>query len=205
MLTPKPYLSWSQLDLVERSEERYIEQYIGGQKSRINRAMAYGKTMAEGLENDEMTGDPVLDMVMMNLPKFENRDKQFIAELKDGKEIIPILAKPDTHKTDMTAFKEYKTANERWTRKRAQESGQVKFYATAMFLITKKIPFDIELIDVATRQIIDDETGQVKGIEATGEFFRHPVQVNMTDILNMIVRMKKGWRKIGQLYEATLL
>lgn len=203
MLTPRPYLSWSSMDLFERNIEQWRQVYLYGQKMRINRGMAFGKQMAEGLEHDEATGDSVLDLVMAKLPKFEIMDQPVECELKNGKNIIPILIKPDTMKADMTAFKEYKTGQEPWSRKRVDESGQISFYATGLFLKTGKIPTDIELVHVQTTKMgngsLDDKIG------ATGAINRHPTVRSMGQILNMMVRMKKCWEKIGQITAEELL
>lgn len=194
-MTPQGYLSWSQLTLWESSPERYAEKYFYGKKTPINRGMAFGKKMADGLERDEMTGDMALDMIMVQIPKFEVMDKEFRAELKDGKNTIIILAKPDTMKADLTAFKEYKTGVTRWTKKKVDECGQITFYAMAIWLKTGKIPQDIELVDVATKQALDGK------IEATGDVIRHPTARTMADILRMMVRVKKCWAGINKAME----
>ena len=81
-MTPRPYLSFSQMTLFERSPELYAEQYLYGKKQRVSRNMAYGSQFAEGLEKDEFSGDPLLDMMMAKIPKFELMDKEMRAELQ---------------------------------------------------------------------------------------------------------------------------
>jgi len=183
--------------------------------------MAFGKKMAEGLENEETTGDEVLDTVMTLIPKFETRDKILeddkgvevdyydqekkevikvkLPVLKNGKEVIPILIKPDTNKLDLTAFKEYKSSQTRWTKKQVDESVQITFYAMGMYLKTGKIPYDIELVEVETR------TNTEGRIEATGQIYRHPTTRSMGQILNMMVRAKKAWSIINKICEEELL
>ena len=58
--------------------------------------------------------------------------------LKNGKELIPILARPDSIKDDMAGFKEYKTGQTAWNKKKVDELGQITFYATAIWLKTGK-------------------------------------------------------------------
>jgi hypothetical protein len=193
MLTPKPYLSWSQLNLFESSPERYKNLYIFGEKLPINRGMAYGKQLAEGLEKEEMTGDPALDLVSNQIPAFEQREMRVEVDMKNGKEIIPLLIVMDTAKKDLTAFKEYKTAQTRWTKKQVDESGQITFYATAIWLKTGKIPQDIELVGIQTKKQLDGK------IEATGEVYRIPTSRNIGDCLKMMVRIKKAWAGIQKL------
>ena len=115
MLTPRPYISFSQMVLFEHDPEKYADQYIYGNKQRISRNIAYGSQMATALESGEASGDPLLDLMAAQLPKFELMDVPFEAELKNGKETITLLAKPDTMKADCSAFKEYKTSTRKWT------------------------------------------------------------------------------------------
>lgn len=199
MMTPRPYLSFSQMTLFEMNPRKYVDQYIYKNKQRITRNMAYGTIMADALENDELSGDPMLDIMMTKIPKFELRDKAFEVELKDGKKIIRILCKPDTMKEDMTAFKEYKSSTRAWTQKMADDSGQITFYATGMWLKTKKIPQDIELVCVVVKY---NEDGS---LTPTGEIVRYRTQRTMVDIIKMCARMKRAWKGINALCEQELL
>lgn len=199
MLTPRPYLSFSQMTLFEMSPEKYADQYLFGKKQRISRNMAYGSLMAEGLEAEEATGDPLLDLMMARIPKFELMDKPLEADLPDGKKMIHLLAKPDTAKSDYTAFKEYKTSVRKWTQKMADDSGQITFYATTIWLKTGNIPQDIELVDVVVGY---DPDGR---LVPTGDLWRFPTKRTMVDIIKMTGRMKRAWHGIEELCEKSLL
>lgn len=161
--------------------------------------MAYGSKLADGLENEEATGDPLLDLMMARIPKFELMDVAFQVPLKDGKNTIQILAKPDTAKVDYSAFKEYKTSVRPWSQKMADDSGQITFYATAMWLKTKKIPKDIELVDVVVEYLEDGS------LQPTGEMLRFPTERTMVDIIKMTARMKRAYHGICKLCEQELL
>lgn len=220
MITPRPYLSFSQMSTFEMSKEKFKEQYLYGHKQRISKNMAYGSKMADGLENEEATGDVVLDMMMAKIPKFELMDKPI--EDKKGKEIeysrgkkpikvkvptlyvdgkndIPLLAFPDTAKKDDTAFKEYKTSVRKWTQKMADDSGQITFYTTCYWLKTGKLPEDIELVNV---QVEYAEDGSIR---PTGEMWRYKTTRTMVDVIKMTSRIKKAWRGIKELCEEELL
>jgi len=199
MPTPRSYISFSQMTLFEMSPQKYVDKYIYEKKQRITRNMAYGSLMADGLENDESTGDPLLDMMMAKIPKFEIRDKTFEVYLKDKKKIITLLCKPDTMQADMTAFKEYKTSTRPWTQKMADESGQITFYATGMWLKTGKIPRDIELIDVVV------EYNEDGSLTPTGEIKTFKTKRTMIDIIKMTGRIKRAWAGINKLCEKELL
>lgn len=201
-MMPRPYLSWSSMDLFERNPERWKQIYIYDEQNRINQGMAFGRQMAEGLESGEATGDPILDLIMARLPKFEIMDQIFDAELKDGKKIITIRAKPDTMKSDFSAFKEYKTGQSAWTQKQVDNFGQITFYATAMFLKTGKIPQDIELVHILTEK--EDKDALDAKIGATGQIKRYPTKRNTAQILKMMGGMQKAWRGMQKLVEDEL-
>lgn len=216
MITPRPYLSFSSMSLFERDPKQWADEYLYHQKKRISRNMGYGSLMAEGLEADEATGDPMLDMMMVKIPKFERMDMAvedpngFEVTYRDGKKAkvpvladpdggIPILALPDTAKTDYSAFKEYKTSTRKWTQKMADESGQITFYSTAIWMVTSEVPQDIELVNV----VVDyQEDGR---LQPTGDMVRLPTQRTLSDVIRMTRRIRTAWRGIKELCEKELL
>lgn len=218
MLTPKPYLSFSQMALFEMSPEKYAEQYIYNQKQRISRNMAYGSQLADSLEIKEASGDPLLDLMASRLPKFKLMDKPIldskgievefkrhgkthtitIPALSNGKDHIPLLAIPDSVKNDYSAFYEYKSSVRKWTQKMADDSGQITFYTTTIWLATNKIPIDIELVNVETTY---QEDGR---LTVTGNMFRFPTKRTMTDIIKMTSRIRNAWAGIKELCQKEL-
>lgn len=213
MMRPRQYLSFSQMILFEMSKEKFADKYFYGEKQRISRNIAYGKRMADGLENSKATGDPMLDLIMAKIPKFKRMDEVVqdkngieiyfevdkksykIPVLKSGKEKIPLLAKPDTANLNYSKFKEYKTSVRKWTQSMVDDSGQITFYATSIWLKTGKIPKDIELVDV---EVAYQNGGH---LAPTGNIYRFPTERTMIDIIKMTGRIKKAWSGIKELYE----
>lgn len=219
MTRPRQYLSFSQMTLIERDPELYAKEYLYGEKKRISRNMHLGSQMAEGLEQGEASGDPLLDAMMAKLPKLDRADlpveskkgvlvdfnrnghtiKIRVPVLKDPKGDIPILAVPDTATKDYSAFKEYKSSTRSWTQKMVDESGQVTFYATAIWLATGHIPTDIELVCVPTEYDADGR------LSPTGELVRLPTSRSLSDVIKMTRRMRDAWRDIEALCKKELL
>jgi hypothetical protein len=222
-MTPRPYLSLSQIVTFEKSPTAYVNQYVYGKKRGTNRGMAFGKAMATSLEEDEATGDPVLDLMISRIPKFEVMDK-IVQDPKNGVpveysnpdtgrketlmlpairikgEAIPILVKPDSARPDLSGFKEYKSGQEAWTKKEVDENDQLDFYSMGMYLVTRVVPADIELVHVETRA--EEGTGR---IYATGEIYRHPTTRDVAAVLKMMARAGKAWAGINALMESELL
>lgn len=186
---------------VESSPKAYVREYIYGRKTHPTKNMSFGSLMADGLEKEEATGDLLLDFVIATLPKYELRDIAFEVDLKDGKDIIKLLAKPDSAKADYSEFIEYKTSVNRWTQKDADKSGQVTFYALCMWIKTGKIPKRIRLICVLTKK---DENGKIV-LKDEEEPIYLETKRTMLDLIKMSIRIKKAWAKINKLCEEELL
>lgn len=199
-MTPRPYLSWSSLDLFERSPKTWKEIYLYGRKNPTNSGREIGRMMAQALEDDEAAGDGMLDLAIASLPKFELMDREFRAKMPTGKGThVELWCQPDTMRADMSAFKEYKTGQKRWTQNKVRKFGQVTFYATGIYLTKGRIPDDIELVQVMTEKDPDDASG--RRLRATGEVFRHPTQRTVADVLDMMVRIKKAWASMGKVFD----
>lgn len=192
MLTPRPYLSWSQLDLFEKDPEGYREVYVRGGGNPPNVFMRLGKEIADSMETGEETGDPMKDLVISMIPKFEQKEVEIRATIKIGKTEIPLFGKMDSGKKDnLLAFKEVKTGV-KWTQRRADEHGQLTFYCTIIKEITKKIPDDIELVWAETEVI----KGQPR---LTGRVEVFKTKRTSADILKMRARIKKAWEGIQEM------
>ena len=114
-------------------------------------------------------------------------------------ETIRVLAKPDSAKEDYTAFLEYKTSTRFWTQKMADDSAQITFYATTIWLAKGFIPQDIELVNVHVEYLPDGQ------LQPTGEILRFPTKRTMVDIIKMTARIKRAWHGIKALCEHELL
>lgn len=197
MITPRDYLSYSQKTLWKSSQKGYIDRYIHG-KTFETGATRYGHKMAEALEHDEMTGDVLLDMTMAQIPKFECMDHDTHCTLEIGKDKIPLYGRMDSRKDDHSAFKEYKTGKVPWTQRKVDEDAQITFYTTMCYLITKKIPSDIELVWVETA-CIDKE------VVCTGTIKRFHTKRTMSHIINEMADIRKVWGEIQEMCKKELL
>lgn len=193
----------------EQNPQTYLDTYFAGKRMGTNRSMALGKEIADAMENETDTGDFTKDFVLAQLKAYEIRDKEILCPMKlETKEVLQILIKPDTIKEDYSALVEYKTGREdgasstKWTQKKVDEDEQLTFYATGVYILTKKIP-EIELQWAPTRYITGEDG--IERPELTGEVRTFKTVRSISHVLRMIVRMKKAWREIGEACEAELL
>jgi len=202
IVLPRDHFSWYQLNLWETDKERYRQEYfLGGKKFKPNQGMEKGKQMADSLASDELCGDPVLDIVMARLPKFEIRDVSFQVELKIDDQIIKLWIQPDSCKADFTELIEYKTSQTRWTKKDVDKLGQITFYETGIWILKKIIP-KYKLVDIETEKIYPDN--KYRPLRATGKFHIIETKREFSDIVKMLTRIKKAVREISEEYQKQL-
>jgi len=185
ILTPRPYLSWSQMNLFERDPAAYIAQYLSGAVEQVSTAMAFGKRIAGGLEANA-TDDDEVERLRTFLPKFPKKEY----EIKVAYSGVPLLAKPDMFCPWKVRIGELKTGKFPWTQARVNEHGQLKFYALAAWLKYKRIP-KVELYWAPTEWHEDR-------LRLTGEIQTFEAQITEQDILSFALRIPKVWEAIQQ-------
>src|SRR3990167_258412 len=207
---PESYLNHTQLKTWETSPSSYIKFFVEGKKLGINRGMALGKSISDALELDEETGDPMKDLVIAGIPKFEEgddiADEFMYMTLEHGVIKIPLRIRPDRCKKDLTAFKEYKTGPKgSWHQAKVDKDSQITYYATGLYIKWEelfgkgRIPDDIELVHAVTEK---DEEGR---LHLTGEIIRYRTKRTLLDIMKMKVRRKKAWKEIGAMVELDII
>lgn len=202
-MRPREYLSYTQKSTWKRSPKEYLAKYLYEGQKFTTREMAFGKKMSVALEEEQETNDTVLNGVIERLPKLEVAEFPLWSELKIGGEILPLFSKLDTAKKDLSAFKEYKTGKTVWTQRKVDEDPQITFYVTSIYVLTKQIVQDIELVWVPT--IDDPDTDNGTGISPTGEIVVFKTHRSMGQIINEMADMRKVWKEIGEACEKELL
>lgn len=151
-MSPKGYISYSQLDLFEQSEKQYIDKYFYNIKPPSTPAMELGSRVSEYLQThnediviyDDYHLDNAAKDILIRVPKYEVMEKK-IEVSKDG---IAMFGYLDTAMDDLSAFREYKTGTTQYTYKSVLKHDQVTFYAMMIYFITGEIPKKISLIKI---------------------------------------------------------
>lgn len=195
---PKEYISWSSLELWEKSPKTWYKKYVLGQKTFETKHLQKGKEFADAVE-DDISEDLIIKEMLPYIQKLDVMEMEISAIFEN--DIFPglkLLGKKDTG-TGVEKFREYKTGSKPWTQERANAHGQLAFYALIDKLngatVMPEIWLDwFEVVQVVhTRQ--DGST--YKTVEFTGHFESFEVKLKAKDIANMEKRILKALKEIA--------
>lgn len=185
---PRPYLSWTQQDLWERSPDEYVRRYIFDEQGRLNMRMSLGKQVHEVLETNEEQEDRILEHLRIMAPYYPEREYEIKVETFG----IPLLGKLDGFNPTTLSVGENKTGK-LWDLKRAQEHRQMDFYALLVYAKFGHIPSKMALHWIPT--ILDEQDGELK---PTGDVKTFPVVKTMNDVLKIAADATRAWKEIGE-------
>jgi hypothetical protein len=190
-VTPRPYLSWTQLNLWEQSSDLYRRRYLLGEVMPPTPALAFGKRMADILETDEQTEDVVIERVKTLLPFYPRREHKLWARCVIGGEAVPLFCIFDGYDPVGGRIGEFKTGRH-WTQQMADEHGQLTFYTFAYWKKYDRFPRELALIWIET-----EEAGI--GIRPTGRVSVFPTTRTRQDMGVMQRRIGDAWEGIKAL------
>lgn len=196
-LLPKPHLSWSQIDLVERDPMGYAESYIHGQPRYESEAMMFGKHFARAMETGKADDDDsagVKFLVDIGMPRLELVEHRIEVTLAG----VPFVLILDTTSEDLRKFREYKTGMAEWNQTRVDTHGQLIIYGMGVYLSKGFMP-ECHLDWVRTHY--DPIHGD---LTATGElmtFKRKPF--SLIEFGSMSKRITRAAQKITELMRAS--
>ena len=195
--TPRPYLSWSQLSLWEKSPFEYAKAYIySDERVATNPFMELGKELAEALEKDEWGNgeSPDIELARILLPSYPEREVQ-LDGIVNG---VPIRGKLDGFDRTKLRLGEYKTGRAPWTQTRVDAFGQLSFYALLISQNFGKPPATIHLHWVPS---FYDEQGELK---LKGEVKTFKTERSTRDLLEISRRITRAWEGIKEMASGEL-
>ncbi len=181
IILPKGYISWSQLEIFEKSPERYAREYFADGSKLDTDALRFGKFIASSIERvlelekeghereyiittlmSELSMNHLTAETLVNLEKGDVAEHKMFADIKG----IKCLSFIDSYYTTTSNFREYKTGKVPWTQAKVQKHGQLLFYATMLKAITGKMPHHCHLDWI--------ETENVERVEQDGLGYEQP-------------------------------
>lgn len=198
LLSPRGYLSWTQVDMWERNRERYIRKYIHGENIDIrNSGIDYGKKVATALEDGIETGDVLTDAIITLLPAYSVNEHEITVPMATQWGDTVLMGKIDTFDPETLSFMEHKTGRVKWTYGKAEKHGQMRHYATLIWLKHKKLPPRAQLNWIQTEEV----DGVVR---PTGKIEPFNIQLGMREVLEYMARVAKVAKEIDEVYRAEL-
>lgn len=191
--TPREYLSWSQMELFERSPKMYTEVYLYGLRIVATKYMIKGTEMDKALEDPKIREEIESDLdnnmaqALVFMPNYPEKQKKVWATWEG----IPMYGKFDGYDSVTNTIGEVKTGTY-WSKNKAQDHGQLKFYAVMMWLNTGEIP-NIKLHWAETYVKEDGE------IDYTGKVKTFDVVLTVQDLVKFYSRVRDAWEGIKKL------
>ena len=185
-LTPRPYLSFSQLNTFEWSPEKYKQIYIYNQ-FQSSPQLELGKRLAIALEHREKDEAKWIKKIVNQMPDYPLREYKIDAEINDIL-ITGILDGFDDRKSRIGEYKTGKKSNF------AGWNTQMAFYALLFWLNNgNKLPREIKLYWAATKFNINGQ------LIFTGKVEEFNIEIKIKDILAITQRIVKAYKGIKEL------
>lgn len=197
MKLPKPYLSWSQINLWQKYPKQYAKRYFIGERVFSTPEMAFGSKFGECVEHGNLFDTPT-EMIetVSNLERMYYYEFPVVIQ----RDSYYLLGYIDALNKDLSLLHEYKTGKTAWTKDKAEKHGQLKMYSAAIRAYKGFIP-DCKLIWFETE-------GAGEEIKFTGSRFDYPVKYNDTeldDFLNMCDEVAEEISYHYQMFELELV
>lgn len=200
LISPRGYLSWTQIDMWLRSPELYVERYMYGKEDIRTDRMDFGSKVALALENGEATDDELVNQLVLLLPRLkgEVREHEIKVPVTTKAGNFYLLGKLDKFSSLNLSFREVKTGVTKWTQRRAEGHRQIDHYTTLIWLKHHKLPEEIHLDWAPTECLENGSVVLVGGV--------HSFQVKKTlrDVLEYLALASRVAVEIDKRYREEL-
>ena len=185
--TPRPYLSWSQYNLFNRSPAEYKKRYITDPEKKFeNKYTRFGKEVARMREKgDKFEG---LEHIRTFLPDYPNKEYTMTALVTIDKKKVELLGKFDGCDLRKHIVADDKTGLH-WSQAKADKTEQLTFYA---FIYWKKKGINPKLYIHWIQTEVEDSGD----IVATGKVETFSTTRTIKDFLVLQAKINKVWRGI---------
>lgn len=166
-ILPKPYLSYSAIELWRKNPDGYRQKYYYNIEQPVTPELSFGKKIAELLE--------VGDASMAHIKRYPVSEQKIDCIIDD----VPIFGFIDSFDPNTNAFLEYKTGKTPWTKSRVEGHLQLDIYSVCIEQIFGSVVDECELIWMETERVEKIQTGRIShenayGIRLTGKVASFP-------------------------------
>ena len=190
-MTPRPYISFSQLALWERNSEEYRRIYFYGGERPETAEMELGAAFHKDMEIGKRS------KILRKFPKYPKCEYKMGTILQTPIGAVPLLAKLDNYNPNQRVIADLKTGA-KWTQAMADQSDQLTFYALVYLIRIGKFP----ILRIHWAQTVHEKgrirlTGHTATFETTRSLHRiHLIRNRAIEAWRGINRMaKEEWRR----------
>lgn len=195
MKTPRPYLSWSQMNTLQCSEKEYIKIYFKNKPFKGNIYTTLGSRLAKRLEFKKQSKNKTLEIVAEKILTKADKAKSEV-HINIKLDDVPLFSILDFYDEKNNIIREVKTGL-LWDQTKVDNHGQLLFYALTVYLKYNKIP-EVYL-DWAETRLVKFRNGG-KNVLLTGRVEAFKAEnINLKTILVFSSKVRKVWKKIQEL------
>lgn len=184
-ITPRPYLSHSQISSFKFSKQQFLDTYYYG-KFQGSVYLDLGKRLATALEFREKKEEKWITDIVKQIPDAPKREYKIEAQVGD----IKIMGILDGYFPKENKIYEYKTGKKpshaSWRR-------QMLFYSLLLFQSKGKIPTKIELFYAPTYFSENEQ------LIFRGNVDKYEINIELKDIILFTAEIQKVWQDIQKL------
>jgi len=141
ILLPKKYLSPSQMEMWEKSPDRYKAEYFERGRKLMTKYLEFGSKIHKMIEDGEYKE------TLPGLKVYDQRELEIRTEING----VPVFFIIDGYDNDHT-FGDYKTGKRPWTQAKVQKHNQFLFYATGLRVVNGVMPRYCETHWIETKE-----------------------------------------------------
>jgi len=187
MITPRPYLSYSQYNAFHYSKERFLKQYYYGEQQ-DSVYLDLGKRLGDALRFRYKREHKIIRDIRKQIPVAPVYEHEVRAVFKN----IPLLCYLDGFFPHEFEIHEYKTGKKPSIK---SWSTQMLFYSVAMYIKYKKLPNKITLYWCETNFNEDEQ------LVLTGKVKAYNIKIDIKQMLMFTEQIVKTWEGIKKLCE----
>lgn len=190
LVLPKPYLSYSQMDLWQKNKDQYRARYYMGGPGFESRETIFGKQFAKMMEDGLQ--HPVADLV----PRGDKMEYKVLMDING----VPVLGYLDSYDSQGKFIYEYKTGKELWTDLRVAKHEQLVIYSLLVKQKHGTVDPWVRLVWIQTKECAGEYKlgGVTFGSKAEIDFTGHVQTFKRRIVQWERDKMKKKIRKIAE-------
>lgn len=193
-LSPRGYISFSQLSMWEKDPNLYYQIYVDGMDMIRTPYLNLGTRLDEAIQKgkDEF-GDTMINYLVMMLPRYPKMQHRIEVDF-EGVPLVGVLDGFNDSNKKKLICGEHKSGKN-WTQSLADKSDQITIYNLMVWLKYGIIPFENHLHWAKTKVNDEDElffTGDIKDFKTTRE---------MKDLILMGGRIHKAYNEIKEMWK----